>query len=338
MKRSPHAGFAALEQIAGFQRYELREGLENGVEIIEVRSGGGLRFGVCPSRALDIVFAELNGVNLTWRHPNGTPHPAFYGAENFDWTRGAPSGLLTTCGLQSFGPPCEVDGETFGLHDCISYLPAREISTRILEIEGEMHFEIVGSVRQTRLFGANLRLQRTIRVKFGSNEIRLRDKIFNDGFADAPFCVLYHCNFGFPLLETGARVAIDSVVTPRDADAQRGLATWSQIEAPQNDYREQVFFHQIAPHEAGSCRAALWNTARELGVEIEFAAAQLPYFTQWKMLGAGCYVLGLEPSNAPLASRAELLKRNEMPSLAPGESREFEVAWNFVTQISRDFS
>lgn len=331
MRRRDIKHYACLEQIAGFTRSTLSDGLEAGVEIIEMRSGSGLRVGVCPSRGLDISFAELHGVNLTYRHPNGAVHPAFYGAHNMDWLRGAPSGLVTTCGLQSLGPECDQGGEHFGLHDRISYLPAREVAARTLEIEGQTRFEISGEVRQTRLFGANLRLQRTISVELGQNRLQLRDTICNDGFESAPFCVLYHCNFGFPLVEAGARLWLDSHVTPRDEAAARGMENWSQIEAPQVGFAEQVFFHDIAPDAAGNCRATLWNEARKLGVSLRFRGAELPFFTQWKMLGAGAYVLGLEPSNAPLASRSESMRRGAMPVLEAGESRDFPLDFSFLS-------
>ncbi len=330
MKRREFECYTDLNQIAGFSRHILADGLENGVEIIEIRSGNGLRVGVCPSRGLDIVFAELNGVNLTWRHPNGAIHPAFYGAENFDWLRGAPSGLVTTCGLESFGPPCEIGGEKWGIHDRISYLPAREVSAQTLwHDEENCEFRLSGSVRQTRLFGANLTLSRTISVNLGENRLVLRDEIRNAGFESAPFCVLYHCNFGFPLVEVGAQLSIDSDVTARDAEAQSGLENWAQIEAPVPNFKEQVFFHELSG-ETG--RVSLWNEERKVGVELRFSRAGLPFFTQWKMLGAGAYVLGLEPSNAPLANRETLLERGEMPVLEAGESRSFELEFEFWSE------
>ncbi len=51
-----HSG--KMAQLAGISRYELQEGFERGVEICDVRSGGGLRFQVCPSRGMDITFAD----------------------------------------------------------------------------------------------------------------------------------------------------------------------------------------------------------------------------------------------------------------------------------------
>lgn len=337
MNRRQLESHADLSQIAGFTRSTLDDGLENGVEIIEMRSGAGLRIGVCPSRALDVVFAELNGVNLTWRHPNGAIAPAFYGADNFDWLRGAPNGLVTTCGLQSFGPPNETEGEKWGVHDRISYLPAREVAPQTIWHDDDgCEFRLSGLVRQTRLFGANLELRRTLSVKLGENRLRLHDEIRNAGFEAAPFCALYHCNFGYPLLEEGAQILVDSDVKARDDAAARGLENWANVEAPQVGYQEQVFFHDLSSHAQsaanGQRRAAIWNGARKLGVQLNFERAQLPFLTQWKMLGAGTYVMGLEPSNAPLLSRAQLLERGEMPILAAGEAREFRIEFDFVTE------
>ncbi len=333
MNRRQLESYADLSQIAGFTRATLRDGHENGVEMIEMRSGAGLRIGICPSRAMDIVFAELNGVNLTWRHPNGAAHPAFYGADNFDWLRGAPCGLVTTCGLESFGPPCEIDGEKWGIHDRIAYTPAREVVPQtIWRDDDDCEFRLSGIVRQTRLFGANLELRRTLSMKLGENRLILRDEIRNAGFEAAPFCVLYHCNFGYPLLEEGAQIIVEFDVQARDEDAARGLANWANVESPQVGYKEQVFFHQLRGDASSHAVAAIWNEARKLGVQLKFDRAQLPFLTQWKMLGAGAYVMGLEPSNAPLASRAQLLERGEMPILQAGETREFAIEFDFVTE------
>lgn len=334
MTRRQYEAHANLEQTAGFTRYQLLEGYEAGVEIIEVRNGNGLRFGICPSRGMDIVWAEWRGLNLTWRHPNGVVAPAFYGAENFDWLRGGPCGLLTTCGLGSFGPPCEDEGERYGIHDRISYVPAREVSAQT-RWEGDLcHFEVKGTLRQTRLFGANLRLDRTLTTTLGSNRLLVRDQLTNEGFESAPAVVLYHCNFGYPLLESGTQViAPGSQVRARDEAAVQGLETWNEVEEPTPGYAEQVFFHDLARDNAGQSRVGLWNPQRSLGVFLRFNGAQLPCFTQWKMLGAGAYVMGLEPSNAPLASRSELRAQDELPSLEPGETRTFEIEFDVVESL-----
>lgn len=315
-------GHAAPDQWCGLTRYQLLDGHENGVEIIEIRDGAGLRIGICPSRGLDIVFAESRGLNLTYRNPNGFIHPAFYGADNFDWSRGAPNGLLTTCGLSSFGPPCEDKGEHFGLHDRISYIPAREVSAQT--VEGG--WEVRGTLRQARLFGVNLRLDRAIRVEAQSGRVQLSDTLTNDGFEAAPAVILYHCNFGFPLVEAGARAVIDAHKTwARDADCD--IQNWARIEAPQSGKAEEVFFHQLSGERA---TVAVKNPARGVGVKLHYSPAQLPFFTQWKSMGAGNYALGLEPSNAPLASRAQLRASGELPFLEAGASQNFELEWEIT--------
>jgi hypothetical protein len=324
--------YAALEQLAGVRRFELQEGFERGVEVCEVSTGGGLCFGVCPSRGLDIVWAEHNGRPLCWRGDNGVVHPAFYEEGNFGWLRGFAGGLLTTCGLSSFGPPCEDEGEFYGLHDRISFAPARGVAVQTVWLDEETcEFSVSGTLRQTRLFGPNLRLERRISARLGENVLRVHDHVFNDGFEAAPMVVLYHCNFGFPLVDERARVEVPASRTiPRDACALEGLAGWAEFELPQAGRAEQVFFHDVRPDDEGFARVGIVNQALNMGVHLRFQTAQLPHLTQWKCLRAGAYVCGLEPSNAPLASRAQLRERGELPLLEPGESREFNLEFSVV--------
>jgi len=320
-----------LSAVAGWTRSLRGDGFERDVEHFELRTGSGLRVSICPSRGLDVVEASYKGVNLAWRHPNGAVHPSFYGEDNFDWLRGAPTGLLTTCGLASFGPPCEEDGEKYGIHDRFAYLPAREVGADTQWNDDECEFSLSGTLRQTRLFGANVRVERTFSARLGESVLRMRDEVRNDGFEAAPLVMLYHCNFGWPLLDEGARVVLDAEHTEaRDADAERGLERWHECEAPENIFPEQVFFHRLARGKTGSCRAEIRNDALNLGVALSFSGAQLPHFTQWKSMASGAYVLGLEPGNAPLASRTELRARGELPMLQAGETRVFELEWEVI--------
>lgn len=316
-----------LDQIAGFSRYEMTEGFAKGVEIIEVRTGSGFEFGVCPSRGLDIVWARHNGKSLSWQSKTGIVHPAFYNEANLGWLRGFAGGLLTTCGLHSFGPACEDEGETFGLHDRISYTPAENVHSKTEWIGDSMcNLSIEGTLRQTRVFGANLRLEREIRTQLGRSHVFVNDKITNDGFAPAPLTLLYHCNFGFPFIAPGSMIRLPSMeARPRDEAAQKGADNWQTMEEPNAEYAEQCFFHEMAATHEGYVKAEIWNPEFNLSAYLQYKKAQFPFFTQWKMMGAGDYVCGLEPSNAPLASRAELRRRGELPFLDVGETREFEV-------------
>lgn len=61
------------------------------------------------------------------------------------------------------------------------------------------------------------------------------------------------------------------------------------------------------------------------GVYIKYKKTQLPKLVQWKMLGAGEYVIGLEPCNAGVLGRDETEKRGELKYLQPYELRKHEL-------------
>jgi len=320
-----------MEQIAGVTRARLQDGPQRDVEVCDARTGSGFRFCVLPSRGLDISFAEHNGRALCWNSSTGFPHPHTFEATNFGWLRGFGGGLLTTCGLQSFGPENSDEGENFGIHDRVSYLPASDVraTTQWNEDGGEIVIE--GTLRQTRVFGANLRLDRRISAHVGDNHLTVHDSVTNDGFEAAPMTILYHCNFGFPVVDEGAILQASSRdCQPRDNVARAGLENWAQMEAPQNAFAEQCFFHAMTPDQSGWARAQIWNPNLNFGAYVRYRCDSLPFLTQWKMMSAGNYVCGLEPSNAPLLPRNELRRQNQLPMLEAGETRQFEIELGIV--------
>jgi hypothetical protein len=315
-----------ISQIAGVSRYELEEGLEKGVEILDIKTGSGFRFGVCPSRGMDIVFAEHNGRSLCWNSSTGVLHPAYYEAQNLGWLRGFYGGLLTTCGFSSFGVPCEDEGEYYGLHDRASYLPASRV--KIFEEWNGEEYEIAveGTLRQTRVFGPNISVTRRITTSLGASTLRVSDRVVNEAFESAPFVILYHCNFGFPVVSEHSIIRAPSVhCEPRGEAEVATASTWMQLEAPQDGIGERCYFHTMQPDKNGNVRAEIWNEDLNFGAFMEYSFAELPHFTQWKMMGAGTYVNGLEPSNAPLNSRSALREKNLLPMLEPGEEKLVEV-------------
>ena len=55
------------------------------------------------------------------------------------------------------------------------------------------------------------------------------------------------------------------------------------------------------------------------------------------MLGAGEYVIGLEPCNAGVLGRDETERRGEMDYLKAGESRTHEVEIGVIDEKTRNF-
>ena len=62
-----------------------------------------------------------------------------------------------------------------------------------------------------------------------------------------------------------------------------------------------------------------------LGVRISYRQAELPHLNQWKMLGLGEYVLGVEPASTAFGTREEMRQSGGMKLLAPGESVRYLV-------------
>ena len=64
-------------------------------------------------------------------------------------------------------------------------------------------------------------------------------------------------------------------------------------------------------------------------MRIHFDHKALPYFVQWRMLGKGEYVTGLEPANAPIDGRDKARASSQLPFLEPGEKR----IYNFIVEV-----
>jgi hypothetical protein len=70
----------------------------------------------------------------------------------------------------------------------------------------------------------------------------------------------------------------------------------------------------------GYAELKLKNIALGMALTMRIKTAQLPFLTQWKMLGEGEYVLGLEPCNVTMKNRKTLRDENILPLLQAGES------------------
>jgi hypothetical protein len=315
-----------LSQIAGIELGELSDGSERGLRVADVRTGSGLGFTVLLDRGMDIGLASYKGMPLAWVSPTSFSHPMYFDPQGLHWLRTFGAGLLTGCGLTSAGAPGEDDGESLGLHGRLSHLPARQVSINETWNGDDCSFQVEGEMRQARVFGENLRLKRRITTGLGSNCISIRDVVENLGTAASPLMLLYHINLGFPLLdESSELVAEPHPVEPRDTAAEPGLHEWMRFQKPTLGYAEQVFYHDLPADKNGWASVHLVNRARKLGLHVRFQKATLPNLVQWKMMGQGTYVLGLEPANCRVGGRSQERARGTLQILQPSEVSEFHM-------------
>jgi hypothetical protein len=317
-----------MDQVAGIRLMENGDGPERGGRVLHVWTGTGLYFHVLADRSMDISTCRYRGASVVWLSSTGEMHPAFSEPEGMRWLRTFPGGLLATCGLDHFGPPVHDAGEEFGLHGRVGNVPARAVNYSTGWEGDEYLLTISGQVRQTRVFGENLVLRRRITARLGSNEIQIEDAVTNEGFAPAPHMIMYHFNLGFPLITPATQLHLNAAEThARDADAQAGLAEWRALQPPTPGFREQVFRHVPVVDSDGMVRVGVANPDIGLALRLTYDATNLPYLVQWKMMGEGMYVMGIEPVNCAIVTgRAVAREQGVLPHLAPGETRTYRLS------------
>ncbi len=333
-RRELEARVGRLEQIGGVRRLQLTEGKEAGVEQIQVRTGAGLAYYVSPQRGLDISLAEFCGVPVSWQGPNGDVHPAYFDDEGLEWLRTAAGGLLMTCGLSQAGAPNVDEGKSFGLHGRAHHLPARQVVAEGRWRGDEYEMRVAGVVEEATIFGENLRLTREIRSQLGSNRLVLTDVIENVGFQSVPLMLLYHFNFGFPLLMEETTMQFRSrKVYPRESTLP--LAGYDHWAPPEIGHQERVYLHEDLTSEAGWATAKVINPHFPLGaglppcpltLALSWAVDTLPTHVEWRMAGAGEHVLGIEPTNCNVRGRAASRADGSLVMIEPGEAKTFAMA------------
>lgn len=320
-----------LDQVAGIDALVLDDGSERGVRAMRVHNGSELSFIVLVDRGLDIGAAEFNGIPLAWLAPTGFTSAWYRDPVGTGLLHSFGGGLLVTCGPDNVGPPSEGPYGPVGLHGRFPNAPASLVTRELRWDETGGLLEIRGQVREAQLFGPNLLRRRRITIPVGQTRLRIEDDIVNEGFSAAPLLLLYHINFGWPLVDVGARVvgpgSAGAAPEARDAAAAAGLATLDRVDAPVPGFRERVFFHHPRPDAAGWATARIANPALAGGlcVTVRFRPEELPEFLQWTMTGEGMYVVGLEPSTCRAGGFQAEQAAGRVVSLAPGEARRYQL-------------
>lgn len=324
----------SMEQLAGVREYVLSDGPSQGIRAMRLYNAAGLDLELLAGRALDIGRAAWQGMPLAWLSSTGPVHPAFFEPQGAGWLRVFGGGMLTTCGLTHYGPP-EVDGgEALGQHGRASSLPAQRVQVDEAWVGETYQIEVRGKTRETAVFGPNVVLRRRIRISLWQPGFTLDDEVTNEGFSRAEHMLLYHMNFGFPLLDDGTRLAVARQATrPRDAEAAKGLGQELTMSGPIPDYQEQVFYHEIKADGEGVGRACVYNPklGNGLAVLLEFDARSMPRLVEWKMMGEGLYVLGVEPGTSFVDGRVAERQAGRVPVLQPGESRRYHLEFTILT-------
>jgi hypothetical protein len=314
-----------IDQVAGARPFVFDDGPARGMRGIDVWTGSGLEFTVLPDRCLDILTARFAGRPIAWESAVGPVAPERYDPEGFRWLRSFGGGLLTTCGLRHFGAPDAEAGEAWGLHGRASNLSAANVAVDCAWHGDAYRIAVRGQVDEAEVFKPALRLDRTIETALGSRGLTVRDCVTNLGHATSSAMLLYHVNLGWPLVSEESRLLVgcDSVRGVTD-EAEAAVDRHREFQPPTEGFSEQVYLLEPRRHADGTCRAALVNRGlgHGLAVSLTWDKDALPYMAEWKMMGQGTYVVGVEPTVCPFPPREALRERGLMPELEPGQARK----------------
>lgn len=292
-----HMGYEKLGDHAEFSVH--RSGLAAGVEMVTLDTGK-LKIRVLPTRGMSIWKAEFGNESIGWKSPvRGPVHPSYVPVSEpsgLGWLAGFDE-FLVRCGLESNGAP-EHDAETgrlvYPLHGRVGNMPAYKVE---LTVDGD-EIRLTGWVEETRFHFLKARMKSTLVTKVNSASFDIQDEITNLSASPAEVQMLYHMNFGMPLLDAGSQViAPIKELVPRNTHAASGLANWSNYAGETAGYEEQVYFATLQCDDKGQTQVLLKNAHATRGAVMRFNTKELPCFTVWKNTTSSedGYVTGLEP-------------------------------------------
>ena len=318
-------------QVGGIETSVIDNGSGRGVRIAWVNTGSGLRYKVVLDRAMDIAEAFYNQHSLAWLSNLGItpPNPA---ARELEWLKTFGGGLMVTCGLTHVGGPETDEYGERGLHGRISNIPAEVESIVQPDLSNTVDFSMTAKMKESGAFGPHLELRRTLAGKIGQPVIKIRDEIVNRGNTPAPHMMLYHFNFGWPLVDEGTDIVWKGKWQSRDTEMDRKIFregnNFQKCPSPLEEHKgfgEAVAFIDITSDNFGVCICGLHNSQLGLAVFLQFKKEQLPWLTNWQHWGKGEYVTGLEPGTNPPIGQARARNQNELIHLEPGETRTYDL-------------
>ena len=294
-----------IEQIAGIRQSRIIDGPGKGTAIASFHNAAGLRFTVLPDRGMDLYDLSFRGINLSFLSKNGLVSAERFSPSIGEFCDQWSAGAMVTCGLDNVGGQCG----NCPTHGQFGYLPAVGFGTQTGWEGDDYRLSATGEIHQSRLFGRHLSVKRRIETTLCGKSIRIRDVITNHEAEDEPFMLLYHCNFGYPLLGADSVFLSNSGSTiPLTA----GSVDSRHMSPPIDGCEEELFLHVDNPDV--TC-GILYNNALELGVYVRFRTEHLPNFLQWKRMKSHDYVMAIEPCNTCGLNRDEAIRQNKIAVL-----------------------
>ena len=316
----------------------LHGGKQEGVRLITI-DNGAMQIVVIPTRGMSIYEVRSGDMRLGWDSPvEDIVHPSYIDLESrggLGWLEGF-NEWMVRCGLEFAGHPGtdefitntgEKGSLDLTLHGKIGNIPASDVEV-IVDPEPPHRIRVRGTVYEKFFYGPKLRLVAEVSVVPGADTFRLDDRITNLGAHDQEFQIIYHANFGNPLLGEGAKVhAAAKRVAPMNDHAGKSIDTYATYAGPTRGFVEEVYLIEPYADGEGRTRVVLQNAAGDRAASMRWSIKQLPYLTIWKNTPAveEGYVTGIEPATGYPYNRMIERAGGRVPKLKPGQTRRFTL-------------
>jgi hypothetical protein len=320
------------------RKYPLHGGKQEGVDVI-VLDNGKLKMTIIPTRGMGIFSVVCGDIRLGWDSPVkeivNPVHINLQSRGGLGWLEGF-NEWFVRCGLEFNGHPGtdkfinnvgEEATMELTLHGKIQNTPASDVEVAV-DRNAPFRIHVRGLVNERMFYGPKLGLWTDISTDPGSTQFRIEDQITNHGADSQEFELLYHTNYGMPLLEEGSTVLVPAErIMPFNANAAKGIKDYAHYAGPQAGFIEQVYCVFPKSDKQGRTFAILENRQKDKAISLAWSTAELPCFTIWKNTTAVAdgYVTGLEPGTGFAFNRRIEREAGRVPKLAPGASRNFAI-------------
>lgn len=321
------------------QQKVLHGGKQEGSKVLTITSKNGLTIALSPTRGMDLLHVNGDGIRLGWDSPvDEVVNPAYINLESrngLGWLEGF-NEMMVRCGYEWTGHPVVKDGRIYTLHGKAGNTPASRVEVTI-DDKAPHEIRVRGLLKEHTFKKANLETWTELRYVPGAKSFTLHDVLTNRGDYPHDYQIIYHSNFGTPILEKDSRfIAPLKSVSPFNDYAKTGLKTWNTYGAPARDFDEMVFNLVPKADSSGKTLAAVINSKGDKGASIEFDTHQLPLLTMWKntdTLKQG-YVTGIEPGTNYAYPVTIEKEQGRVRQLQPGQSTTFELTYTLLSSAS----
>ena len=316
------------------EKRRLHGGKQEGVDVLLINNGV-MEITLVPTRGMGIYQVTSGDLRLGWDSPvKEIVNPTFINLERMNglgWLDGF-NEMMVRCGFEWTGHPVTADGQIYTLHGKAGNTPASLVEVEVAD-SAPYEIRVRGLVKESTFKKADLQTMTELRYIPGSNSFSLHDVLTNHADYPHDYQIIYHSNFGTPILEEGARfLAPMSSISPFNDYAKSGLKTWQTYQGPTKDFDEMVFNIQPLADENHQTLAAVVNKAGDKGASIQFDTRQLPVLTLWKNTDTvkQGYVTGIEPGTSYAYPVTIEREQKRVKQLQPGASAQFDLTYTLL--------